>query len=76
MTEEINEEIDPSKYYFHLRFSIKGKMMIDEKYEDIDQAVRRMNNLGSEWNIQTQVVPLYASGERNEMRLELKGLPK
>lgn len=50
--------------------------MIDEYYEDVNEAVRRMNNLGSEWNIQTQVVPLYASGERNGMRLELKGLPK
>lgn len=72
----MNGEIDPSKYYYHLRLTIKSQVMIDEYYEDVNEAVRRMNNLGSEWNIQTQVVPLYASGERNGMRLELKGLPK
>lgn len=72
----MTEEIDPSKYYYHLRLTIKGQVIIDEYHMDVNEAVRTMNNLGSDWNIQTEVVPLYASGERNGMRLELKGLPK
>ncbi len=70
------EEIDPTEYRYHLTLSVKGKTMIDTNFENIEHAVRAMNNLASEWNIETHVIPLYATGERNGARLELKGIKK
>jgi hypothetical protein len=69
-------ELDPTLYRYHLKFKIKGITMIQQEFEQIEPAVRMLNNLATEWNIQTEVVPMYAYGERNEMILELKGVKK
>lgn len=65
--------LDPNLYEYDLTLSKNGKPLIQEHFLNIDQAVRKMNNLASEWNIQTEVIPMYASGERNGVRIELKG---
>lgn len=65
--------LDPNLYEYDLILTNHGKPLIQEHFFNIDQAVRKMNNLASEWNIQTEVVPMYATGERNGIRIELKG---
>lgn len=64
--------VEPSQYRYYLQLTNNGKPLIQHTFENIEEAVRMLNTLADEWHIVLKVVETYASGERNNLKLELQ----